>query len=204
MTTRNLFDKKVKRRVVFDDPQLTDIIGDAEMKGGWLFWGKEKNGKTWLTLQLVKDLSANQKMIYISAEEGTDASFQDAVIRSGITTAHRILWEEYMPLTEIVEKYSKSRTADMLVMDNLTVYKDEFKQYGGVKKFLDDLGKPIILIAHEERGEPYTSAAKDAKRWCKVIIHVEGLSGHVVSRFSKGGEIVIDEEGSALYWGDAR
>lgn len=204
MTTRNLFDKKVKRRVVFDDPQLTDIIGDAEMKGGWLFWGKEKNGKTWLTLQLVKDLSTNQKMIYISAEEGTDASFQDAVIRSGITTAHRILWEEYMPLTEIVEKYSKSRTADMLVMDNLTVYKDEFKQYGGVKKFLDDLGKPIILIAHEERGEPYTSAAKDAKRWCKVIIHVEGLAGHVVSRFSKGGEIVIDEEGSALYWGDAR
>ena len=204
MTTRNLFDKKVKRRVVFEDQQLTDIIGYAEMKGGWLFWGKEKNGKTWLTLQLVKDLSGNQKMIYISAEEGTDASFQDAVIRSGITTAHRILWEEYMPLTEIVEKYSKSRTADMLVMDNVTVYRDEFKQYGGVKKFLDDLGKPIILIAHEERGLPYTSAAKDAARWCKVIIHVEGLTGHVVSRFSKGGEIVIDEEGSALYWGDAR
>jgi hypothetical protein len=42
-----------------------------------------------------------------------------------------------------------------------------------------------------------------AKKLAKVIFHIEGLKAFVTSRFSIGGEIVIDEEKSEIYHGSA-
>ena len=204
MTVKNLYDKKVKRLVKFTDPHLAEIFGNAELSGCWEFYGIEKNGKTWCILQVAKDLSYNHKTVFISAEEGTDLSFIEAVKRAGINPSHKILFEEYLPIEAIIEKYNKRNAAEILIIDNLTMYSDEMKQFGLIN-FLEAMpGKLIIFVAHEERREPYPAVAKLAKKLAKVYVHVSGLSGFVVSRFSKGGEIVIDEEGSALYWGDAR
>ena len=201
LTTRNLLDKRPGKIVQFDDEIFSEAIGSAELKGAWLIYGNEKNGKTWLTLKLVKSLSKFHKVAYISAEEGTDKSFQDACNRAEVSNADKILWGEYLSLEEIVTEFSKPKTANIIVIDNMTIYPDEFKTMG-VREFINALpNKLIIFIAHEERKEAYPACAKMAKKLAKVIINVKGLRAFVVSRFSKGGAIDINEEMSEMYWG---
>lgn len=130
-----------------------------------------------------------------------DKSFQDACNRAEITNANKILWGDYMSLEEIKETFSKPKTAEILVIDNLTIYPDEFKNIG-VREFVEAFPrKLIIFVAHEERKMPYPACAKLASKLAKVIINVKGLQAFVVSRFSKGGSIVINDEMSEMYWG---
>lgn len=201
LTTRNLLDKCPGKLVRFDDEIFTEAIGEAELKGAWLIYGPEKNGKTWLTLKIVKSLSKYHKVAYISAEEGTDKSFTDACNRADISNADKILWGDYMSLDEMIEEFSKPKTANILIIDNLMVYRNEFRKKD-IRDFVNAFPKKLfIFLAHEERKEAYPACAKDVKKWAKVIINVKGLRAFVVSRFSKGGAIDINEEMSEMYWG---
>ena len=202
LTARNLFEKRVGKTVRFDSDLLDKAIGEAEMKGCWLIYGPEKNGKTWFTLQLVRSLATFEKVGYISAEEGTDLSFRRACERAGITAADKILFDEYLSIEEIKVKFSKPKTPNILVIDNLTIYRDEFKSVG-IRDLINAFPeKLIIFVAHEDRKEPYPACAKMASKMAKVIINVKGLRAFVVSRFSEGGAIEINDEMSEMYWGD--
>lgn len=201
-TTSNLFQKKKNALVVFTHTVLQSVIGNAERKGCWIIYGCEKNGKTWFTLKLAKEIAKHERVAYISAEEGLDDSFTEAIRRAGITTSDDILWDEYLSVDEIIEKFQKQRSANIIIIDNLTMYSDEMKPTEIKKKLLDALpSKLIIFVAHEERKEAYPAIARMAKKLAKVIFHIEGLKAFVTSRFSPGGEIVIDEEKSEIYHG---
>lgn len=209
-TTSNLFEKKNAPLVTFTNSAFQLAIGNAERRGCWIIYGCEKNGKTWFTLKLVKEIARYERVSYISAEEGLDDSFINAVQRAGITTADNILWDEYIPLfsddpneESIVSKFNKQRSANIIVIDNLTMYSDELKPSEIKKKLMDALpNKLIIFVAHEERKEAYPAIARMAKKLAKVIFHIQGLKAFVTSRFSPGGEIIIDEEKSEIYHGD--
>lgn len=203
LSTKNLLDKKPGKIVQLKNEALAKAIGQAERKGCWIIYGAEKNGKTKIALALAKDISNSDKVAYVSAEEGTDKSFTDAVNYSNITADYRITWDEYLSIDEIVDKYKRPKTANIIFIDNLTMYSDELKPTELKKKLLDAVpNKLFILLAHEERKEAYPALARMAKKMAKVVIHVKGLKAFVVSRFSKGGEIIIDEEKAALYWGE--
>jgi len=202
LTTSNLFDKKPGAVVQFMNQLLQKAIGEAEAKGCWLIYGPEKNGKTWFALQLAKELAKLFKVSYISAEEGTDKSFQDACERAGITKSDKIMWDEYLTLDEIIEKFNKPKAAQVIFIDNLTIYADEFKNKS-FRDFMNQMpGKLIICLAHEERKEPYPAVARMAKKLSKVYVQVRGLKAFVTSRFSTGGELVINDEMSEIYWGE--
>ena len=202
LTTSNLFDKKPGAVVQFVNQLLQQAIGEAEAKGCWLIYGPEKNGKTWFALQLAKELAKFLKVSYISAEEGTDKSFQDACERAGITKCDRIMWDEYLTLDEIIEKFNKPKASQVIFIDNLTIYADEFKNKS-FRDFMNQMpGKLIICLAHEERKEPYPAVARMAKKLSKVYVQVRGLKAFVTSRFSTGGELVINDEMSEIYWGE--
>lgn len=201
-TTSNLFAKKQTASVRFTNKEFKEVIGNAERKGCWIIYGYEKNGKTWFTLKLAKEIAKHERVAYISAEEGLDTSFTNAVKRAGITTSDNILWDEYLPVEDIVKKFQKQRSANVIVIDNLTMYSDEMKPTEVKKKLMDALpNKLIIFVAHEERKEAYPAIARMAKKLAKVIFHIEGLKAFVTSRFSPGGELVIDEEKSEVYHG---
>lgn len=201
-TTSDLFQKKKNALVVFTHTVFQSVIGNAERKGCWIIYGCEKNGKTWFTLKLAKEIAKHERVAYISAEEGLDDSFTDAIKRAEITTSDNILWDEYLSVDEIIEKFQKQRSANVIVIDNLTMYSDEMKPTEIKKKLLDALpNKLIIFVAHEERKEAYPAIARMAKKLAKVIFHVEGLKAFVTSRFSPGGEIIVDEEKSEIYHG---
>lgn len=201
LTSKNLLEKKSGAVIKIDHPILSEAIGEAELKGCWLIYGSEKNGKTWLTLKLAKAIAPNHKIDYISAEEGIDKSFREACTRAGINKADKINWNEEIPIAELIEKYKKPKTAQVIVLDNLSCYIDDFRKIA-FRELLKQLpNKLIICVAHEERKEPFPAVAKQASKFAKVIINVKGLKGFVTSRFSKGGEVVIDEDKSELYWG---
>jgi predicted ATP-dependent serine protease len=201
LTTKNLFNKKQGKKIQLTNPKLAELIGNADAKGCWIIYGPEKNGKTWFTLRLARDIARNQKVAYISAEEGTDDSFILACKRAGVTASDKILIDEYMPLEDLIQKYRKPKSAEVIFIDNMTIYADDFKNLP-LLDFLKQLPKKLIVfVAHEERKEPYPAIAKSAKRLSKVYISVKGLRAFVVSRFSSGGELDIDPDKAELYWG---
>lgn len=204
LTIRNILEKKPGRIIELNDPELKACIGNAERTGCWLIVGKEKNGKTSLALWLAKELSKTERVAYISAEEGSKESFKMAIMRAGLTAADKVRVDEYLSLEEIVKKFKKQKSADIIFIDNLTVYKNSISEKV-IKDGLIDLfpKKLFVFLAHEERKEPSPANAKLVSKFASVIFHVIGLKAIVVSRYGNGGgELTIEETGKNLYWGD--
>jgi hypothetical protein len=83
------------------------------------------------------------------------------------------------------------------------MYADEIKPFVFKKKLMDALsGKLLVFVAHEERKEAYPALARTDKKMAKVIVHIKGLKAFIISRFSEGGELIIDEQKSVLFWGE--
>jgi hypothetical protein len=181
-----------------------EVLGVPELGGLWLIWGNEKNGKTWLSLMLAEQLSLSYKVLYISAEEGLSKSFQEACKRAKLEAGNRkLLFYEYMNYEELVNKLSRRRSAEVIFIDNITVYQEELK-YGKLRELLRLYpNKLFVILAHAEGNQLYTSTAKMAGRLAVAVIRVEGMKCSVTGRVP-GGVLVIDEQKSKVYWGDER
>lgn len=202
LSAHNIY-ARVHKKFEFDGDWLT-TMGAPETSGVWIIYGREKNGKTWFTLKLANYLSTITKVLYVSAEEGTSAAFVEACQRAEIGAHNRNLaFLEYTELPELEIKLSKRRAPEVLILDNATIYEDDFRA-GGFRKFVQ--AHPnllIILVAHEERGEPYTAAARLAKKLASIIVRVEGLKAFISGR-CPGGSISVDENKAALFHGQTK
>lgn len=181
-----------------------EVFGEPSTNGIWLVYGKEKNGKTWGTLLLADYISNfTNKVHYISAEEGTDKEFKDALKRAKIDGKNkRMQFTEYETIPELYKRLKKQRAPRVVVLDNATIYNDELKA-GGLKKLKQDFPNTLfIILAHEERNKPYTAMAVLASKLAKVIVRVQGLQLHVFGRVP-GGILNIDETNAVLYHGAA-
>lgn len=178
-----------------------EVLGEPEKGGIWVLYGNEKNGKTFFALLLAAMISAFENVWYISAEEGTGATFQANAKRAKIEpTNKKIKFQDYVELDEIVEALKKRQAPRVVVLDNATIYNDELKN-GALRKLLKDFPNvTFILIAHEEQKEPYTATAKLAKKLCNIYVRIEGLTAFVGGR-CPGGKIIIDEQKAMLYHG---
>ena len=204
LTTRNVYERKPGKAVVSDDAVISGVLGeDAECGGLWLISGKEKNGKTSFALMLARSLAGNHRVVYISAEEGTEGSFRAAMRRAGITVSDRIIWEEYMSPERIIEDYKGARTADFIFIDNLTVYRSEIGQTDilSIRKALP--GKTIVYVSHEEGNQPSPESAVMVAKLAKIVFRVVAMNVIVTSRYTNGGgNIVIDADRKSLFWGE--
>lgn len=182
-----------------------EIFGHPEKSGIWIIYGDEKNGKTWFALLLSKYLAELEQrdLLYVSAEEGTGKAFCDSIKRAGLTTKDRVKFVEYVPMDELKAYLNKRRSARIVFIDNITVYKDELKN--GVLRQLQ-MNYPNVLfvyLAHQEDGkskEPLGATAKLAKKLASIIVRVEGLSAFVSGR-CPGGVVKVNEEKALLYHG---
>lgn len=178
------------------------VLGAPERNGAWLIWGEEKNGKTTIALMLANYLANIEKVLYVSGEEGIGNNFKQAMRRAGIDHTSKLNVIPYMALPELDMQLQKARAAKIVVMDNITVYHEELK-YGAFGKLLATHNDKIfIFLAHEEKGQPFTSSAKLCSRYAKIKVHVEGMAAFVSGR-CPGGHLMIDEDKAALYWGEA-
>jgi hypothetical protein len=201
ITVKNLYERKYK--ILEVDGIWKEVLGEPEANGAWLIYGKEKNGKTWIALQLAWYLSRTNKVLYVSAEEGTGKAFKESLQRVGVKPDCRSLHIlEYESVEELDNRLGKQRAPNIVFIDNLTIYQDEFKRAKDLSQLISKHDtKLFVFLAHEERGDPYTSAAKLCRKLAKVIFHVKGLACNVTGRVP-GGVLVIDEGKSQLFHGN--
>lgn len=199
ISIRNLYDKKYKTFKL--EGLWAGVMGEPTRNGIWIIYGNDKNGKTSFALRIANLLSQFEKVLYISAEEGTDKEFQNAAKRAGIAVNNKqINVAEYLTVEEIKDKIRHKKGANVVIIDNTTIYAEDFK--GGVLKDLKNEfpNKLFIYLSHEDAGEPSNALGKLAKRLAKIIIHVQGLTADISGR-CPGGTIAIDEQTAQLMWG---
>lgn len=201
LTVANLLAKKYETYEF--DGIYKDIFGCPSKYGIWIIYGKDKNGKTWATLLLADYLSRFAKVWYISAEEGMDLEFQAVVKRVKIDPKNsNMSFNDYQSIEEIKQRLNKRNAPKVVIIDNLSMYKGELTSNGLKTLKLEFPKTHFIMVAHEERGEPYTAAAVMAKKLAKVIVRIQGLAMLVGGRIP-GGTITIDKEKAMLYHGTA-
>lgn len=203
LTIRNLYDKVYSYLPLSGEWK---VIGEkTEDSGLWLIYGKEKNGKTTFALKLANYLSSISKVLYVSAEEGTDTNITQTCQRVGIPVENKTLHIiEYLSLEELKTKLSKRKSANIIFIDNTTEYRFEMKN-----KDVSDLiklfpNKLFIFLAHEggkDKGEPDVALAKFCKKKAKRVFHVVGLSAQVLGR-TETAIIPVEGETAALCHGD--
>jgi DNA polymerase III delta prime subunit len=200
LTVKNIYDKHYD--ILKIDGAWADVLGETEANGTWLIYGKEKNGKTWAALMLAWSLSKFYKVLYISAEEGVGLAFRETLQRIGVNVSERnVHFAEYEAVDDLKVLLGRRNSAQVVFIDNLTIYNDELKG-NAFRKFLAEYpGKLFVFVAHEERNEPYTASAKLCRKLAKVIIHVKGLACNISGRVP-GGTLVIDEQKAKLYHGN--
>lgn len=198
-TIQNIMDKQFDT-IAFDGI-YREVFGQPEANGLWLIYGAEKHGKTTLSLILANEMSKYKKTAFIMAEQGFDKDFQEVLKRLSLGGNNsNLLFDEYVPVTELDKDLRKRRAPDVVFLDNLTIYQDELKN-GVLRKLLKaHKNKLFVMLAHEEKGEPYGATAKMARKLAKRIVHIEGMTANVGGR-SEGGLLEIDEEKAGLYWG---
>jgi adenosyl cobinamide kinase/adenosyl cobinamide phosphate guanylyltransferase len=200
LTVANLYGKKY---TTFPFQGIwEEVFGQPSTNGIWLIYGKEKNGKTWGTLIIADYLSQFERVLYISAEEGTDMEFRDAVKRAKISPDNNNLhFTAYESIAELYKRLKKRKAPRIVVLDNLTIYNKELRA-SGITQIIQDFPHHLfICVAHEERKEPYTASAKTAAKLAKVKIHVKGLSCNVEGRVP-GGILQIDKTKAFFFHGN--
>lgn len=200
-TLTNIIDKKIERLQLFG--VWKEAFGNPGRKGKvWIFYGEEKNGKTWFSILFADYLAKNEPILYLSAEEGLEESFQDVIMRANVDVTNRKFkaFGKGVMLNEL-DEYLSSRYAPKIVfIDNVTVYVEELKN-GGLQKLLKNHpDKLFIFIAHEERGEPYTATAKMIKRLADRIVRIQGLVATIGGR-TDGGKFIIDQHKAMILFG---
>lgn len=196
---------KIKHETFDFDGAWSQAFGENPSSSGfWFVWGKEKNGKTWFSLLLAKYLATKAKVLYVSAEEGLGKEFCEAIRRAGLSERTKnILFVEYETISDIRKYISKRNAPTVVFIDNLTIYNGEMKS-DDLKKLLSDFpDKLFVLVAHEDRSQPYGALAQLGRRLAKIILHVKGLKAEVSGR-CKGGSLVVDDEAASLYYNDVR
>lgn len=197
ITGAKLLEKKYKTFAF--DGIWKNTLGNPEVGGFWIIYGAEKQGKTWVAMKLAEYLSQFENVLYVSAEQGTSCSFQEAYERAKLNPKNRKLkFVPYVELEELEKTLSKQRAPKVIFLDNITTYNDELKN-GKLRQLQMTHRKTLfVFVAHEEKNEPYTATAKLCKKLAEVIIRVEGLAC-VISGRCPGGWLTIDPEKSALY-----
>lgn len=196
-TVKNIFEQR--HDVLTTTGAWHQVLGRPEAHGAWLVWGAEKTGKTWFSVHLADMLSRHDKVLYVSAEEGTSKAFVDTCRRAGLDAGNKNLqFIDYVTIEELEEKLDKRRGARVIFVDNMTIYADELKN-GVLRQLLQRHSRRLwVFLAHEERREPYTATAKLVRKLAKVILYVHGFTCTVSGRVP-GGVLMIDQERASLY-----
>lgn len=193
---KNALKKKYKTTQL--DGIWGELLEDFEAFGMWLIYGGEKMGKTTLSLSLAKAFTKYKRVLYVQAEQGLDRDFQNVLGRFFSVNPKNIVLSEYIEIEQLIEALKRQNQADIIFIDNLTIYSDELK-VPILKKLTEAYpNKLFIFIAHEEDGKPYTAIAKKIKKLAKRIIKIEGQAAVLEGR-TEHKRIAIDVKEAMIY-----
>lgn len=198
---KNLLQKKFT--YLADLPEkMKHSFGDLVDNFIMFIWGHSGNGKTNFLMQLLRVLIIYGKVLYISLEEGTEASIV-ATVRRHLTAEDfegKVHFADHeMTYDKLMVFLARKKSAKFVIIDSLQYWNIDYEQYKALKERFKK--KTFIFISHAEGKHPQGSTAKRIKYDASVKVFVEGYVAQVVSRYGGNQPYVIWEEGARKRWG---
>ncbi|MGY0034413.1 ATP-binding protein [Pedobacter sp. NJ-S-72] len=172
-----------------------------ETNGVWFIWGDSGNGKTSVTLKLVKYLTTfKKKVIYNSLEEGRRKTMQDAFRKANMKEVNGKFIMVQESMAELTVRLKKRGSAEIVVIDSIQYANMTFLQYRAWRKLHPT--KLIIILSQVTGKQPKGQMAKDVMSDADLKIWVEGHRAISKGRFiGTKGYYTNWIEGAFKYWG---
>ena len=155
-------------------------------------------------MQWARYLTQFGKVAYNSLEEGVSHTVQMNMERNymdGVEGKFLLLDNE--PLPELIERMSKHKSPDFLIIDSVQYLRVDKEDYKKLKRLMKERNKALILISQATGKEPKGELADFARYDVDMKIRVEGYKAFAEGRLNGGGRpFVIYPKKAAEYWGD--
>ncbi|HIB37599.1 hypothetical protein [Mesonia sp.] len=198
----NILNKKFKTMPFEGEWQKS--FGKPSKEFSALVWGNSGNGKTDMMIQWAKYLCNFGRVAYNSMEEGVSHTFQMAMARhylQGVEGQFILLDRE--PWDDMVERMSKHKSPDFLIVDSIQYAGIKQKQYKELKELMKQKGKGLLFLSHANGKNPKGALADFIMYDVDLKIWVEGFKAFPGGRLNGGGEpFTIWNKGAQEYWAE--
>ncbi|WP_300681678.1 hypothetical protein [uncultured Rikenella sp.] len=173
-----------------------ELLGQPELRGSILIWGDSAQGKTSFALQLAKELSKYESVLYDSLEEGISESIRAACVREGmVEVGSRVLLLDNEPIAELTERLARPKSRNVVIVDSLQYTGMTFEAY---KELLERFPKKLfVFVSHADGREPAGRIATQVKFNANIKIRVSGFTAYAISRYGGGMPYTISDEMAA-------
>lgn len=184
-------------------PEFEQSFGKLSKNFSMIVWGNSANGKTNLLMQIIKVLLKYGKVLYISLEEGHEASMQMHVLRHlQEVDAHNNMLQfadHTMTYDALMLQLAKKKQAQFIIIDSVQYWNITYLQYCKLKERFPK--KSFIFISHADGKNPKDSTAKSIRYDVPVKVHVDRFIAFVGSRFGGNKNYIINHDLAKKAWG---
>jgi len=184
-------------------PRILESFGALTRNFIMIIWGQSGHGKTNLLIEILKALMPHGTVLYISLEEGTEATMQMTAIRH-LNDEHlgRILFaDSSMNYDELVKRLKRKKSPQFIIIDSIQYWDCDYQKYKALKRMFNK--KTFIFISHESGKLPDGKTADKIRYDATIKVRVEGFVAFVKSRLGGNKPYCIWEEGARKYYGEA-
>lgn len=181
--------------------QILQSFGQLTDNFIMIIWGKSGNGKSNFIMQFLREMVAYGKVLYVSLEEGFEASFQNNAVRHMRDVDSGVLFADHtMTFDQLMKFLAKKRSPKFIVIDSIQYWGIRYSNYKKLKERFPY--KTFIFISHAQGKEPAGKTANDIRYDAGVKVYVEGYVAFVVSRFKEGVSkpYIVWPDGAKHYW----
>lgn len=190
----------MKFREFESSPEWQSFFGNLASNASVIIYGNSGMGKTRFSLELAKELSRHEKVLYNSLEMDIKATTKVAFMEAGMVDYDGRVYLASENLIDLDERLSKRKAPKIVIVDSFDYLRVSFNQY---KKFSVKYPETMfIFLAHAKGKKVKTDASADLEYDVDVKIRIEGFVAYPRSRFGGNKNMVIWEDGARSYHGD--
>ena len=183
------------------DGEWFDNFEEPEASGTWFISGQSGMGKTSFMLELAKELSNFDRVLFNSLEEGTSRTMQKAWKLHQVAEKGRKIQLIQEKPEELVLRLRKRQSPKFIIIDSFQYTGLSFEQYLAIKKEFPN--KLFIYNSQMDGNKPMGKVATKILYDADLKIWVEGFKafskGRYLGKFASEG-LTIWEEGAQRYW----
>lgn len=182
--------------------EIKASFGEITSPFRMIIYGDSANGKTNFTIDFTKALMPNGRVLYVSLEEGFEATTQLTVIRHLNKAEHsgRIQFADHeMGYDALVERLKKKRSPKFIIIDSIQYWNINYEQYKELKRLFPR--KCFIFLSHVSGKTPDGKVAEKIRYDTGLKVRVEGFVAFPRSRYGGNTPYVIHEDSAKSYWG---
>jgi hypothetical protein len=184
-------------------PEIIHSFGRLTRNFTMTVWGKSGNGKTNFNMQFTKAVMPFGKVLYISLEEGFEASMQLTVQRHLNVEEHngKIEFADHtMTIDDLRVKLRKKKSPRFIFIDSIQYWNIRLEQFKELKEEFQKT-KSFFFISHAKGKDPDGYVADKIRYDSTIKVRIEGYVALVASRLGGNNPYVIWEDGAKKYWG---